>query len=122
MTETSLILSLQPQLVAPDYKTAAPYAGPSIKELEEVASRKDWPGYFGAPALASASLGRAIYKEWLTRSTELIDQVLSGGNYRRLPRYGDLYADDPSDAAAVAVNQRLESQHQTWLDKQAHKP
>ncbi len=122
MTETSLILSLRPQLVAPDYKTAAPYAGQSIKELEEVASRKDWPGYFGAPALASASRGRTMYKQWLARSTELIDQVLSAGNYRRLPRYGDLYADDPSDAAAVAVNQRIESQHQAWLDKQAHKP
>jgi creatinine amidohydrolase/Fe(II)-dependent formamide hydrolase-like protein len=117
MTETSLILSLQPRLVAPDYKTAPPHSGQSIKELEEIALTKNWPGYFGAPALASASLGRAIYTQWLKRSTELIDQVLSGGDYRRLPRYGDLYADDPADAAAASVNQRLESQHEAWLNK-----
>src|ERR1700756_1232866 len=122
MTETSWILSLRPELVAPDYKTAPPHPGQSIKELEEIASSKDWPGYFGAPALASAPLGRSVYKQWLERSAELINQVLSGGDYRRLPRYGDLYADDPADTAAVSVNQRLESQHQAWLTKQAHRP
>jgi len=38
------------------------------------------------------------------------------------PRYGDVYADDPADAAALAFNQRLESRHETWLKKLASKP
>jgi hypothetical protein len=39
-----------------------------------------------------------------------------------LPRYGDLYADDPADIAATSVNQKLESQHETWLRKLGSKP
>lgn len=75
MTETSLILALKPQLVAPDYKFAAPQTGQSIEELGKIASRKNWPGYFGSPALASAPLGRRAYDQWVTRSTELRTRV-----------------------------------------------
>jgi creatinine amidohydrolase/Fe(II)-dependent formamide hydrolase-like protein len=62
MSETSWILALRPELVSPDYKTAKPRAGKSIQELAEVASQKDWPGYFLAPALATKRLGRAILR------------------------------------------------------------
>ena len=117
MTETSWILALEPRSVAQVYKSAQPQTGRSITELEELASKKDWPGYFGAPALASASLGKKMYSQWLARSTELIKQVLAGEDYRKLPRYGEIYADDPSDAAAISVNQKLETQHETWLKK-----
>ena len=122
MTETSWILALEPQAVAPDYKAAVPYPGKSIDELEQIAARKDWPGYFGAPALASAELGQRMYVQWVQRGTELIMQVLDGATYRKLPRYGDLYGDDPADAAAASVNQKLESQHEAWLSKLASKP
>ena len=119
MTETSWILALKPEAVAPDYKAAAPYAGNSIQELEQIASRKDWPGYFGAPSLASAELGQKMYDQWVQRGTELVTSVLNDESYRKLPRYGDLYADDPADIAAASVNKKLESQHETWLRKSA---
>lgn len=122
MTETSWILALKPQAVAPDYKAAPPYAGESIQELEQIASREDWPGYFGAPSLASAELGQKMYHQWVQHGTELVNRVLNGEGYRNLPRYGDLYANDPADIAAASVNQKLESQHETWLSKLATKP
>ena len=117
MVETSWILALKPQAVAPDYKEAVPYSGKSIEELGEIASRKDWPGYFGAPALASAELGQKAYAEWVQRGTELVNKILDGKDYRKLPKYGDLFADDPGDAAAKVVNQKLEAQHEAWLKK-----
>lgn len=121
MNETSWILALKQQAVAPDYKTAAPYPGKSTGELQQIASRNDWPGYFGAPALASAELGRNMYEQWVQRGTEFINHVLDREDYRKLPRYADLYGDDPADALAAAVNQKLEAQHGTWLRKLASK-
>lgn len=58
-----------------------------------------------------------MYSQWLARSREVIKQVLAGEDYRKLPRYGEVYADDPSDAAATSVNQKLETQHENWLKK-----
>ena len=111
MTESSVILALQPLHVAKDYKSASPRTGQSIQELVEIASKEDWSGYFGAPALASASLGYEIYGDWLSRSKMVVNQILSGEDYRKLKRYGDLNADDPVDAAAALVNQKLALQH-----------
>jgi creatinine amidohydrolase/Fe(II)-dependent formamide hydrolase-like protein len=121
MTETSLILALKPEIVSPDYTSAVPLAGASIEELEKIASAKEWPGFFGSPALASASLGRETYEQWVARGNELVTTILAGGNYRKLPRFGDVYSDDPADAAAMDVNQRLDSQHKAWLRKLSEK-
>jgi creatinine amidohydrolase/Fe(II)-dependent formamide hydrolase-like protein len=119
MTETSVILALKPEWVASDYKTAKPYAGPSIEELEKIAKQNDWPGYFGDPALGTASLGTKIYQQWLAQGKELVTQVLAGNNYRKLQRYGDLTSGDPADIAAANENARLEAQHASWLQKHA---
>jgi creatinine amidohydrolase/Fe(II)-dependent formamide hydrolase-like protein len=122
MSETSWILALKPQSVAPDYKTAAPYSGKTLDELEQIAKRKDWPGYFGAPALASAEIGQQMYGQWVQRGTDFLMRVLNGEDYRKLARYGDLYADDPADAAAVRFNENLELKHQAWLKRVARQP
>ena len=116
MTETSVILALKPEWVASDYKTARPYAGP-IDELERIAKEKEWPGYFGDPALANASLGTKIYEQWLAQAKELVTQILAGKDYRKMPRYGDLTSGDPADIAAAKENSRLEAQHAAWLQK-----
>ena len=115
MTETSVILALKPDWVSQDYKSAEPQSGNSVEELVQIARTKDWPGYFGDPARANATLGRKIYAQWLAKSEELVSKVLSGADYRKMPRYGELYADDPADAAAAAVNQKLQDQHDAWL-------
>jgi len=117
MNETSWILALRPELVSPDYKTAKPKSGKSIQELAEVASQKDWPGYFGAPALATKQLGEQSYAQWLERSKDFLRKVLAGENYRNLPRYSALYGDDPGDEGAAKLNERLAQEHEEWLKK-----
>ena len=115
MVETSWILALNPTAVSGDYKSAKPLPGDSMDQLEKIATMSDWPGYFGAPGLASASLGQKAYNRWLQRGDELVSSVLGGKPYRNLPRLGKV--NDPADASAVANNQRLERQHEHWLHK-----
>jgi hypothetical protein len=115
-TETSLILALNPEIVSPGYTSAVPLAGASIEELEKIASVKEWPGYFGSPALASASLGRETYEQWVARENELVATILAGGNYRKLPRFGDVYSDNPADAAAMDVSQHLDCNTRRGLE------
>ena len=116
-TETSVILALKPEWVASDYKTAKPYTGQSVEDLEKIAKKNDWPGSFGDPALATQSLGTRIYQQWLAQAKELVTQVLAGNDYRKMSRYADLTANDPADIAAANENARLEAQHATWLQK-----
>jgi creatinine amidohydrolase/Fe(II)-dependent formamide hydrolase-like protein len=117
MTETSVVLALKPEWVSPDYKKAIPQSGNSIEALEEIAKRKDWPGYFGDPARATRSLGTRIYQQWLTKSQELVSTILAGADYREMPRYGDIYAGDPADAAASRVNAELQARHEAWISQ-----
>jgi hypothetical protein len=58
-----------------------------------------------------------MYDQWVQRGTELVNRVLDGEDYRKLPRYGDLSGDDPADAAAASVNRKLELQHEAWVNK-----
>jgi len=121
MTETSIMLALKPELVASDYKTATPYTGANMAELVKVAKAKDWPGYFGDPSLATASFGMRVYEQWLALGKEFISQILAGKDYRSLPRYADLYLDDPGDTNAMKPNSVLEEQHSSWLKKHSSK-
>ena len=115
MTETSVILALKPDWVSPDYKSARPHTGADTDELVQIAKAEDWPGYFGSPSLANAPLGKRIYEQWLAQSQELVSDVLAGKEYRKRPRYGQMFSDDPADAAAQSVNSQLQSQHAAWL-------
>lgn len=117
MTETSVILALRPEAVAPEFRSAIPQTGHSMAELQQIAAVDTWPGYFGAPALATPELGQKVYGLWIERAKELVLGVLSGRPYADLPRYGTIYADDPADAAAAVVNSEMERQHQAWLAK-----
>jgi hypothetical protein len=62
-----------------------------------------------------------MYDQWVQRGTELVNHVLDGEDYRKLPRYGDVYGDDPADSAAASVNRKLELQHEAWVKKTSAK-
>ncbi len=119
LTETSVILALQPGAVSPDVRSAVPRSGHTMGDLQRIAAAPDWPGYFGAPALATAELGAKIYDLWLRRARDLVFDVLDGKSIAALRRYGTVYADDPADAAAVAVNGEAEKRHAAWLARRA---
>lgn len=58
--ETSCILAIQPGLVDSRFKQAAPHVGRTWDDLRRIAREPDWPGYFAAPARATAASGAAM--------------------------------------------------------------
>lgn len=62
MDETSLMLYLKPELVAPDYRTAPAFTGATLDESMKITRKDGWPGYVGSPRLATRALGEAIGK------------------------------------------------------------
>src|SRR5919108_904054 len=61
--ETSDILFIRPDLVAPGFRTASSLPGKSWDDLVRIARTPGWPGYFGAPKQATAAEGGARIKE-----------------------------------------------------------
>src|SRR5262245_48486954 len=57
VSEHSDVLFLRPELVADDYRKAPSVSGSTFEELQKIAERPDWTGYFGAPQFATAAQG-----------------------------------------------------------------
>jgi len=123
MDETSLLLHLQPDLVAPKYKEAPVVTGHSLKESFEVAKAVDWPGYLGSPRLASARLGETIWKSFVAAAVEHAVKILDGVEPERFQRYADLLEKKPLYQGwikqSTAHAERLEAKQQSWLRKNA---
>lgn len=85
--EHSLMLHLQPALVAPDYRAAKSITGSSYDESFALARASDWPGYLGAPRLASAELGRQIWTSFSAATLTTTLEVLDGADPAKYPRY-----------------------------------
>src|ERR1700722_1301617 len=84
--EHSLMLFLRPELVDPSYKTAPSVTGKGVEDLFRIAATKDWPGYFGAPRLASAALGARHFAKFTDVESELVLKILDGFDYETIPR------------------------------------
>jgi pimeloyl-ACP methyl ester carboxylesterase/creatinine amidohydrolase/Fe(II)-dependent formamide hydrolase-like protein len=123
MDETSLLLHLRPDLVAPTYKDAPVVTGHSLKESFEVAKATDWPGYLGSPRLATAALGEKIWKSFVAAAIEHALKVLDGADPAAFPRYADLLEKNPLYREwikeATARDERLEAKQRAWLRKDA---
>lgn len=87
MDEHSLMLYLRPDLVAKDYKAAPPVAGANYAEAFAVAQRTGWPGYLGAPHLATAEFGQRIWRAFSDATVKTAVEVLDGKDPGSYPRY-----------------------------------
>jgi creatinine amidohydrolase/Fe(II)-dependent formamide hydrolase-like protein len=87
MDEHSLMLYLRPDLVAPDYRRAPPVSGADYATDFAVASRLDWPGYLGAPHLASAAFGERIWRAFAQAALTTSIEILDGKDPASYPRY-----------------------------------
>jgi creatinine amidohydrolase/Fe(II)-dependent formamide hydrolase-like protein len=85
--EHSLMLYLQPNLVASDYRSAKSVSGATYDEAFAVAKQKDWPGYLGAPKVASPELGRHIWTSFSGAALKTTLEILSGTDPKTYPRY-----------------------------------
>jgi creatinine amidohydrolase/Fe(II)-dependent formamide hydrolase-like protein len=94
--EHSLLLYLQPELVAPDYRTAPAVTGRTAQESFDVARRSGWPGYLGSPRLASAGLGERIWTAFVSAANEQVLAILGGADPSKIARYVDLLEKSPT--------------------------
>jgi creatinine amidohydrolase/Fe(II)-dependent formamide hydrolase-like protein len=85
--EHSLMLHLQPDLVASDYRTAKSISGATYDESFAVAAQGDWPGYIGAPRFASAQLGQKIWTSFSSAALKTTLEILGGTDPAKYPRY-----------------------------------
>ena len=123
MDETSLLLYLRPDLVAPAYKQAPVVTGHSLKESFEVAKAIDWPGYLGSPRLASAALGEKIWKSFAAATIEHALKILGGADPASFQRLADLLEKNPLYQewikAATAHEEEAEAKQRAWLRKKS---
>ena len=87
MDEHSLMLYLRPDLVSPDYKSAASVAGANYAEAFAVAQQPGWPGYLGAPQLATAAFGERIWRAFADATVKTAVEILDGKDPASYPRY-----------------------------------
>jgi creatinine amidohydrolase/Fe(II)-dependent formamide hydrolase-like protein len=117
--ETSDLLALRPDLVAPGYRTARPLRGGDWSELVRIASDPAWPGYLGAPSEATAERGRAALEEWARAAIDHMLRILDGADERSIPRYGTVMAESAPNAeidrAAAARERAREERLSAWL-------
>ena len=87
MDEHSLMLFLRPDLVSRDYRQAPSVSGRDYDEAFAVARREGWPGYLGAPSLATAEWGRKIWTAFSAAAVKTSVEILGGKDPATYPRY-----------------------------------
>ena len=115
--EHSQIVFLHPELVDPSYKNAPSLTGKGVGDLFRIAGTKDWPGYFGAPRLASAALGARHFSDFIRVESDLVLKILDGLDYRTIPRFSDQFdiSKIPGLQAEFEHDRAWQSKEIEWL-------
>ena len=121
--EHSLMLHLQPDLVAPDYQQAPTVTGSSYAESAAAAKQKEWPGYLGAPRLGNAALGRRIWTSFAGTALNTTLEILGGADPAKYPRYLPIMAANPPYitwiTGATERDRALGEKQRAWSARQA---
>jgi len=104
-------------LIAPDFTSAPSFTAQSFADHVRIARTDGWPGYFGAPRLATAAMGAQEFGKSSQNLTKIALQILGGLDPRTLPKYADEM--DPLDATVeqqqLEHESKVEQRQQQWL-------
>lgn len=124
--EHSLMLHLQPNLVAKDFHAAASVSGATYEESFAVSRRSDWPGYIGAPRIASAELGRHIWESFSSAALTTTVEILNGKDPAAYPRYLSYLVKNPLYQdwirSASERDSTLAAQQRAWSARRRDAP
>jgi creatinine amidohydrolase/Fe(II)-dependent formamide hydrolase-like protein len=119
--EHSLLFYLQPQFQTSAYKTAKPQKAAGRADLTIVAGKKDWPGYWGAPHMASIELGNKAWTKWTNGILSQINKILDNAYDFTQPTYYQMMSLVPEQKAvnedAIKHEQNKEVKQREWLKK-----
>ncbi|HEX7241700.1 MAG TPA: creatininase family protein, partial [Longimicrobiaceae bacterium] len=88
--ETARTWFLRPDLVDPaEVRRTRDLTAPGPPDWAAAARAPDWPGYVGAPRLATLRLGQWIYERESRGCTDLALRLLDGLDEATVPRYAD---------------------------------
>lgn len=123
MDEHSLMLYLRPDLVSPDYKNAPAVSGANYAEAFATAQKPGWPGYLGAPALATSAFGERIWNAFSAAAVKTSVEILDGKDPGAYPRYMTYLRKLPQYRAWIDSSNVRDSiagvRLDTWLARQA---
>jgi creatinine amidohydrolase/Fe(II)-dependent formamide hydrolase-like protein len=119
--EHSLMLHLQPSLVSAGYRTAPTVTGSSYDESFAAARDANWPGYLGAPRLATGELGHRIWTSFSAAALKTTLEVLDGTDPATYTRYLSYLVKMPLYQAwirsAEERDRALGDKQRTWLEQ-----
>jgi creatinine amidohydrolase/Fe(II)-dependent formamide hydrolase-like protein len=123
LDEHSMMLYLDSTLVAPDYRSAPTVAGPTYDSSFAVARRPGWPGYLGAPRLATATLGKAIWDGFSAATIRTAVEVLKGTDPSTYQRYMTFLRKSPLYQQWIAAAEHRDAarsaKQRTWYDRRS---
>jgi creatinine amidohydrolase len=109
--EQSQLLFLKPEFVPAGYQAAPSLTGANFADLVRIAKAEGWPGYFGAPRLATAAMGAQEFALSSQNVNAMALQILDGLDPKKIPRYTDEM--DPLNV----VGENKELQHEQAVEK-----
>ena len=119
--ETSDILFIRPDLVAPGFRTALSLPGKNWDEIVRIARAPGWPGYFGAPKQATAAEGEARIKQRGKVAADMMWRIIDGADVRDIPRWTTMMSSSEAivniDRAEAAHERAREERFSAWLAK-----
>ncbi|MBN1312518.1 MAG: creatininase family protein [Anaerolineae bacterium] len=99
MFETSMMLSLRPELVDPSYKSLRTIEWKQLYEMP------GWPGYVGSgPAHANPDIGGAVLRWRSVRAAALIRRAMAGEDLSKLLRHPK-WRDEPDEDVEGLVHE-----------------
>lgn len=116
MDETSLLAFLAPGEVRPGFRTAPDQSDSSMVGLIRLARGPQWPGYFGAPRLATPQHGARIWRALADSTTRIALRILDGANPDRIPRFATTMESSPPDVQLDAASRLAESERAARQD------
>jgi len=121
LSETSRLLFLRNDLIPSTYLNARSYTANNMAEAVTHGKKIDWPGYIGAPRLATASFGARAMRHDAEEFNRLALSILDGLDERSIPRLSVLGYRDPATAEVLSIAAKhwatIERKQSQWLKK-----
>lgn len=119
--EHAAILHLRPDLVDPAYRDAPSVTATSPQELIDLAHAEGWPGYFGAPRLATPDLGEQLVRAGVGAYVRAALEILDGKDPAEFGRYADFMYTIPEIELIMERSRRrhaeTERRQREWLER-----